>query len=963
MTDSNRFQRLQALFHELEALGPEARQARLEALAAEDSALHAELVRLLEPDDRLARDEQALDSVAGRGGMAASIGEFSPDLPSDPEAVGPYRLVRLVGEGGMGRVYLAEQDEPVRRRAALKLTRRGLDSQEAMARFRAERQALAVLEHPNIARVFDAGSLEDGRPWFAMEYIEGVPITDWAAERQLGLAERIELLLPVCEAVQHAHRKGLIHRDLKPSNILVVDDGGQPVPKVIDFGIARVLEGDADDRTQVTRLGELIGTPEYMSPEQAALGEVDIDTRSDVYSLGLVLYELLVGTLPMTGRELRALGFEAMCRQIREGETPRPSRVQAAPETLSDATTQRWRARLKGDLDSVLLKALAKDRERRYGSAADLADDLKRYLANEPVVAQPPSLRYRAGKFIRRHRWPVAATAAVGMALIGGAVVALFGLQQARESEQLALAAAEQARAERETAEKATAFMVELFQAADPRENAGSDPTARELLERGRERVDELDDAPAVRVRLLESLGEVYWSLGDLDGALELISQGIAEHRAALLPDSRRLGRMLGRLGAVHRDLGELAEAERYFREALNELEAAGTMQSQEAGFNLNQLAIVLSRTERFDEAVETYRRALEVTERLGAATADDSLAVQQRLNVLRANMAVVQYRQGDLRGAADSFEQVLAEVQQELPPTHPYIGTLHNNLANAYQRLGHRTATRMHAEQAVEIDKAASGERHPSVADSLLKLGQALQLLGNYDAAEAAIEESREILVENRGAESIQVAMRDYELGMLQIRRGEWARALTYFEVVIERAAATPDLTDRQRASHYRNLAMVLRGLGRTAEADQAARRALALAGDEAPARGERTKAKLALALLAADLGDNDAAGQWLDAAMQDDQCAIDSPCDVLDYATTIPSRAAVLARMGRTAEAFSALEAGIRNPGWHLGMLQDPDLQALRGEPQWMELQKRFQARVEADRRDGRPVPLLDP
>jgi len=434
MTDSDRFKRLESLFHELETLPAEERRTRLEALVAEDAELHAELVRLLEPSERRARDERALDSVAGRGGLAASIGELSPDLPADPEVIGPYRLVKPIGEGGMGRVYLAEQDEPVQRRVALKLTRRGLDSQEAMARFRAERQALAVLDHPNIARVFDAGSTDDGRPWFAMEYIEGVPITTWAAERGLGLAERIELLLPVCEAVQHAHRKGLIHRDLKPSNILVVDQGGQAVPKVIDFGIARLLQADGDDRTQVTRLGELIGTPEYMSPEQAALGEIDIDTRSDVYSLGLVLYELLVGTLPMTGKELRALGFEAMCRQIREGDTPRPSRMQPAAETLSDATTQRWRSRLKGDLDSVLLKALAKDRERRYGSAADLADDLKRYLVNEPVIAQPPSMRYRAGKFVRRHRWPVAAGTMVALALLVGSVVAVYGLQQARDA-------------------------------------------------------------------------------------------------------------------------------------------------------------------------------------------------------------------------------------------------------------------------------------------------------------------------------------------------------------------------------------------------------------------------------------------------------------------------------------------------------------------------------------------------
>ena len=948
MNSSDFFRRLEALFHELEALSPETRQVRLAALAAAEPELHAELVRMLEPSDRLARDERALDSVAGRGGIAASIVDLADDLPGDPAAVGPYRLIRSIGQGGMGRVYLAEQSEPVQRRVALKLTRRGLDSQEALARFRAERQALAVLEHPNIARVFDAGSLDDGRPWFAMEYIEGVPITEWAAARQLGLAERIELLLPVCEAVQHAHRKGLIHRDLKPSNILVVDQGGQPVPKVIDFGIARVLEGDAEDRTKVTRLGELIGTPEYMSPEQAALGEIDIDTRSDVYSLGLVLYELLVGTLPVTGSELRALGFVAMCRHIREGDTPRPSRFQPAAGMSSDATTQTWRSRLKGDLDSVLLKALAKDRERRYGSVAELAADLRRYLADEPVLAQPPSLTYRAGKFVRRHRWPVAAAVAASLAIFTGAVTATYGLLEAR------VAQAESER-QRATAEEALRFMVGLFSAADPRENAGSNPSARELLDRGRQRIDGLEDAPAVRVRLLESLGEIYRSLGDLDGAQGLVSQGIDEHRAAGLTDPRRLARMLGQLGAVHRERGDLTEAERWFREALDGLEAAGMMASQEGGFALNQLAIVLSRTERFDEAVEAYRRALAITERLAADPAEGSLVAQQRLNVLRANMAVVQYRQGDLAGAADSFEQVLAAVQQELPPTHPYLGTLHNNLANAYQRLGRRTATRMHAERALEIDRAGLGERHPTVADSLLKLGQSLQLLGDYDAAARAFAESREILVENRGEDSFQVTMRDFELGLLRMLQGEPARALPYFEAVVEHAERTTDLADRQRAGFYRNLAMAYRGMANVGAAGQAARRALELAGDAAPSRGERAKAKLTLALLAADRGAMDEAEQWLAAAMQDDECALDTPCAVLDYAATVPSRAAVLARMNRAEAAIAALQSGIENQGWHFGMLDDPELASLRRDSRWTALQASFQARIEADRRDA--------
>lgn len=425
MPSSDDFQRLERRFHELEQLDPDQRAARLKELAQSEPDLYPELLRMLADSTEIGQGERLIDDLIG------AAEEISGEGISDPEQIGPYRLEQLIGEGGMGRVYLAEQSEPVRRRVALKLTRRGLDSNEAIARFRAERQALAVLEHPNIARVFDAGSTAGGRPWFAMEYIDGVPITRWAAERTLSLAQRIELLLPVCEAVQHAHAKGLIHRDLKPSNILVVDDGGIGRPMVIDFGIARVVDLSLDERTQATRLGELVGTPEYMSPEQASLGEIDIDTRSDIYSLGLVLYELLVGELPMSGQQLRQLGFQAMCQAIREGDTPRPSR---APTASIDSGTLSWRSRLKGDLDSVLLKALAKDRDQRYGTAAALADDLRRYLSNEPVLAQPPSLRYRAGKFMRRHRLPVAATAIVTVALLASTLIASVALLQTREA-------------------------------------------------------------------------------------------------------------------------------------------------------------------------------------------------------------------------------------------------------------------------------------------------------------------------------------------------------------------------------------------------------------------------------------------------------------------------------------------------------------------------------------------------
>jgi serine/threonine protein kinase/tetratricopeptide (TPR) repeat protein len=426
VTDARAFQRCEALFHELSDMPPAERERRLQQLRATDPGIAAELTALLSAPTGADLGMDALRDVAAATRIEALTG-----AAPEPTELGPYRLLRTLGEGGMGRVYLAEQTQPVRRTVALKLVRWGLggDAGETRARFRAERQALAALDHTGIARVFDAGSSPDGRPWFAMEYIQGEPITGFARRRGLDIRQRIALLLPVCDAIQHAHQKGVIHRDLKPSNILVMDDGGIGQPKVIDFGVAKPVSSATDQRSYATHVGALVGTPEYMSPEQAALGAADVDTRADVYALGLVLYELLLGVLPVAGEQLRGMEFHAMCRLIREQPIARPS-VRAAAQDGSGPLPRQ----LRGDLDAVLMKALAKDREQRYGSAAALAEDLRRYLSGQPVQARPPSAGYRLGKFVRRHRLPVAAAAVAGLALLVGAALAVHGLVQARRA-------------------------------------------------------------------------------------------------------------------------------------------------------------------------------------------------------------------------------------------------------------------------------------------------------------------------------------------------------------------------------------------------------------------------------------------------------------------------------------------------------------------------------------------------
>ncbi len=348
---------------------------------------------------------------------------------STARTIGPYHLLERIGEGGMGEVWVADQHKPIHRRVALKLIKAGMDTKQVIARFESERQALAMMDHPAIAKVFDAGETDEGHPYFVMEYVQGIPITAYCDQYRLTTQERLELFSHVCEGVQHAHQKAIIHRDLKPSNILVAIQDAVPVPKIIDFGVAKATAQSLTERTMYTELGMLIGTPEYMSPEQAEMSGQNVDTRTDVYSLGAILYELLVGALPFDPKELRRAGFDEIRRKIREQDPPKPStKVSTMGE---DSTTQAHNRRmerpalirqLKGDLDWITMKALEKDRTRRYGSPAELAADIDRYLHHQPIVARPPSTVYKAKKFVRRHR--------VGVGVIhdpGGSPRRLFG--------------------------------------------------------------------------------------------------------------------------------------------------------------------------------------------------------------------------------------------------------------------------------------------------------------------------------------------------------------------------------------------------------------------------------------------------------------------------------------------------------------------------------------------------------
>src|SRR5688572_3236129 len=676
-----------------------------------------------------------MTSPIGRdGSLDPELTQASAATAPAKATIGPYCLLQLVGEGGMGEVWLAEQTRPVHRQVALKVIKAGMDTAQVVARFEAERQALALMDHPAIARVFDAGATPQGRPYFVMEYVRGESITSYVTRHKLSIPDRIGLFVQICEGVQHAHQKGIIHRDLKPSNILITLQNDRPVPKIIDFGVAKAMTHSLTERTLHTEFGALVGTPEYMSPEQAEMSGLGIDTRTDVYALGVVLYELLTGTLPFEGKALREKGLDEIRRTIREVDPPKPStKVTTSADAVGRAASAeagRLAGQLRGDLDWITMKALEKDRTRRYATVGDFAADLRRHHDNQPVLASPPSRAYRVQKFVRRNRLAVAAVATLVILLTAFAgAMAAQTWRVARERDR-ANQEAQRANREAATANQVSDFLVGLFKVSDPSETRGSTLTAREILDNGAKQIDDtLSEQPAVQARLQRTLGKVYTSLGLYPRADALLQGALATGRRLFGPEDPESVASLFDLGELRYYERRFAEAEEAYREAAlrrHNLYGADSRQTIEAEM---AVASACMQQQKFDESERLFKSVLARVQ--GTFGNDDELT----LNVMN-ELATMYYLQGRYAEALPLTEQVWNGLKKVSGERSPLTLAAQRNFANTLSTLGRYGDAEAMFLQAVIGQQQVIGPDHPLTQRTIERMAEMYDAWGKPDKA-----------------------------------------------------------------------------------------------------------------------------------------------------------------------------------------------------------------------------------
>lgn len=762
----NTTSRLETIFFgALEAPDPAARLAYLDEACGEDQHLRKRVERMLQAPGG---DNDFLESPARE---LAGVSR-APDCCGTE--IGPYRLDRVIGEGGMGVVYAAAQTEPVQRQVALKIIKPGMDSAQVVARFEAERQALALMDHPNIAKVFEAGATPTGRPFFVMELVDGVPISQYCDEHQLTARQRLELFRPICEAVQHAHQKGIIHRDLKPSNVLVAHNDGEPTPKVIDFGVAKATHQGVGAGTGVTQLGQIVGTLEYMSPEQMERSPLDIDTRSDIYSLGVLLYELLTGTTPVQKETLCRAGFDEMRRLVKDHDPPLPSqRISTLDaEKLSEvsdkrrAKPQKLGSTIRGELDWIVMKALEKDRTRRYDTASALAADVDRYLANQPVEARSPSSWYRLRKLVQRNR-----STAVLMSMVAVALIVSFGLTawQAVRATQ----ANRQAQTMTSIATAVNEFLIDdLLGQADPRNEPDRNVPLRTVLDRTAAKIDNrFADQPLVAAAVRMTLGKTYGSLGEYDKAELHFQEAVELYRATYGAGHSKTLNSMSELGKVYLWQGRAEQAERLQRDVLRQRIALAGFTAPETLRSMQDLAEVCEVCGRLRAAERVYVEALEAVEELFGPEHSKTLAFEQAL-------ARVRRLTGRLEAAEVGATRVLELRRRDLGQDHPDTLNIQNELVVIYLAQQRYSEAEKLAEEVTETGRRVLGDEHPETLLARYSSAVALSGLGRADEAEEDLCDLLETYTRVLGARHPSTLSVTSSLAQLLVERSAHQRA-----------------------------------------------------------------------------------------------------------------------------------------------------------------------------------------
>ena len=730
---------------------PEARLLFIQLACGEDRDLQARVEALLRVNDEQGTFlESPVASL--QGAINATFSEGVGTL------IGPYKLIEQIGEGGFGVVFMAEQQHPIRRRVALKVLKAGMDTRQVVARFEAERQALALMEHVGIARVLDGGETRSGRPYFVMELVKGIPITRFCDEHQLTPRERLALFVHVCQAVQHAHQKGIIHRDLKPTNVLVAAYDGKPVPKVIDFGVAKALGQQLTERTLVTGFGSIVGTLEYMSPEQAEFNAMDVDTRADIYSLGVLLYELLTGTTPLSSERLKLAAMSEVLRLIREEEPPKPStRLSDSRDTLAAISAQRrlepmsLTKAVRGELDWIVMKALEKDRNRRYETANGLARDIDRYLNDEPVEASSPGTAYRLRKFVRRNRGPVLAASLLFVALAGGVAGTTVGLVRAEQARRAAGRRAEGERVAKELAEKrlaqiekAIGILGSMFENLDPM-------------------AEEQEGRP-----LRAILGE-------------RLDQAAAELQEEAVGDRLVVAQLQDRLGQTYLGLGHAAKAEALFDKAVKTRhDHLGADHPLTLGSKHNQ-ALASDATGKWDQAIDLFQQVRDARTRVLGADHRDTLSTVNAL-------AKVYDRIGKPNTAIPLLERVRDGRIRQLGEDHDQTLRTLGDLAAAYTAAGKTSEAIALAEKVWNAWVRKHGDDHPRAIEAMGTLAYIYQGAYKMKQALTLLEQARDKTVPKLGPYHPLTLQTLNRLGHMYRAYGRTPEAIALLELVRER-------------------------------------------------------------------------------------------------------------------------------------------------------------------------------